>query len=1665
MSSSHSDSDAIVIGRNDVSNYNPDQILPEPPEVIKNLRVWLQPTTYDLESGEYRKHLSSHTPGTGEWIASNSTYDDWLKGQEQEFLWIKGIPGSGKSVLASRIVRDLSQNQPGTPVLYFFFRKIIDANHEPIALLRDWLDQLLLYSPPLQKQIKGYDENKQSVNSMSLESFWKDLRMALSGLRGKAFCIVDALDELDWHYWTFICALGEFGTWKPHKVKVLITSRLMPEMEPLMRDLNHSQIQLQSDMVDIDITTYVQMRLESSDISLGDQEIIRKAIPGQVHGIFLYAKLAMDAFLKPGADAKEVLRALPQEMSAIYSNPLREHSRRSGVPEDVHFLILQWITHPTRPLSLLEIDDIIKVTHCSLDNQDLNLSKDIARAACRPLLEILPDKTVRLIHHTLKEYLTDLNRNQNFGYQILTSGETNARLGLACLSYLQAGCLDEMTPEKDGLANFPSNKPRRGYKRLDTVEVNLKYPFLAYAASNWHVHLAKSTLEGYPQKEINQALQRFVDNPRWLKTWLEIRWDEGTGGVTPLHVAARYRLSEWVKHQLTVPDAAVDSVDVSGRSPLFWAAESGWESIVKALIDAGANPDRDENEGLKPLHRAASMNHAGVVKVLLEAGADPLTLKTKENSGNWCGNASRTKGHTPLMHACHHGYLEAVEAFLPFLHDTTALHRALAWAAERGQDKIVNRILAEPGVDINRKIRGGTPLFRACKSGSAETVLLLLKKGADVAIQCQQDEEFGGCNAPKYDSDSDSNSDSEESENTSDPRRRRDLTALYIACEGPTRPRRTRLTSDSQAAREVLEAFIECGGNIHERFSDGSTLLHAAKDNPVWTSLLLERSVDPNIADNKGHTPLHNPGNTDNICQLIEAGHADINEGVPSNGKTPLFFLLDRNATFLTLKFLEYDPDCKLVDSDGSGVLHVALGKSNPDAKIIKKLIEAGADANLRNKSDTTPIDVMKPSADYAKEIWDLLLSAGADINAKDKNGCTALFRMAESRTFDRQDPHKDIKVLIERGATLDTCDTKGRSLLHEAVRSHPGISKRLFQYQKNPRLDFLISLGLDPHVVDNDGNTLLHELSWHPSNFDNFTSVIPVWKQLLNLGLDPEKTNKKGRTPLHNLSCKARRGWGEPDAIYPMDLLISRVKAVDFADEDGITPLHIAVTTSEYHAKKLLDAGANPNAATNEGMTPLHLAVRSRQSNIVGLLLDSLCQSAGLEDARRGTWLADDCPLPVSGVNNEDKRGQTPLHYACTSGRPEGVAMLLKAGANSKASGLREACDLFEAEHALWDAPHRRAPEPGNGDATGLKLSDLSRPLFNGKNHLLKDTARLGEIIDMLLDRGADLSWPWEGRQWDEKLAGVSKTSLGCGDYTLRCWTEASQKRQLGPHRHRFQHEETTFDEYLFKYRDEAAITALRNYGGIKKGRPNRKLLWSTLKRRQYYLVEELFHCGVYFFAENQRLGLTGLEQLIRGGFKCLVKRIIQLEANRRQEDDVSRVEQNMTNPRTGLDSSWMRKKDSDKSSRLFILETIHMELPAFDVLCLLVEEFGADIDEMSFSAMKLGSHEMQTMQSALHMLATGNHWWHVAQALPYLIERGANVELRNDKGQTPLHIALECGEMIRTGPFHRDAACLFILRGEDANAVDTMGRTCLTYAGSDAEMIRLLAEHGANV
>ncbi|KAK5989437.1 hypothetical protein PT974_10956 [Cladobotryum mycophilum] len=379
--------DIVVIDRDDVSNYNPEQILPQSPQTIQEIRSWLQPTSYDLPSGEYRKHLASHVAGTGTWLTSSVTYKEWLQSAEHGLLWIKGIPGSGKSVTAANLIYDIA--------------------------------------------------------SLSMETLWRDLQMAFDGLSEKVFCVADALDEIDQGNDTFLQALDALGQWRPEKVKVLITSRPVPSVEGPLRKIPGLHLRLKENLVDVDIATYVQFALSNSKIPQSQWQTIADAVPGRANGLFLYAKLTMDAFLEPGADIDTVLSQLPADLNALYTDLLKEHGKRSRVPARVQHLILQSVTHTARPLRLLELAEMIRVSSPDGSTRDLKTTKDLIRAACGPLLEILPDETVSVIHHSFTEYLKDTTRSDDgLGYPVLQMGSTHAQLALACLRYLQAGCLD-----------------------------------------------------------------------------------------------------------------------------------------------------------------------------------------------------------------------------------------------------------------------------------------------------------------------------------------------------------------------------------------------------------------------------------------------------------------------------------------------------------------------------------------------------------------------------------------------------------------------------------------------------------------------------------------------------------------------------------------------------------------------------------------------------------------------------------------------------------------------------------------------------------------------------------------------------------------------------------------------------------------------------------------------------------------------------------------------------------------------------------------------------------------------------------------------------------------------------------------------------------------------
>ncbi|KAM7188754.1 Ankyrin repeat-containing domain protein [Rhypophila sp. PSN 637] len=122
--------------------------------------------------------------------------------------------------------------------------------------------------------------------------------------------------------------------------------------------------------------------------------------------------------------------------------------------------------------------------------------------------------------------------------------------------------------------------------------------------------------------------------------------------------------------------------------------------------------------------------------------------------------------------------------------------------------------------------------------------------------------------------------------------------------------------------------------------------------------------------------------------------------------------------------------------------------------------------------------------------------------------------------------------------------------------------------------------------------------------------------------------------------------------------------------------------------------------------------------------------------------------------------------------------------------------------------------------------------------------------------------------------------------------------------------------------------------------------------------------------------------------------------------------------------------------------------------MLRLLVEHLHAD----------QGQRDPGRIGRGLHHLAAGEHWWQVAEGLPYLIDRGADLELRDESQKTPLLVAL--GSVAPISLFASRAARKLIECGADVNATwPGTGKTCLSWAVHVIEMTRLLVSKGAIV
>ena len=311
--------------------------------------------------------------------------------------------------------------------------------------------------------------------------------------------------------------------------------------------------------------------------------------------------------------------------------------------------------------------------------------------------------------------------------------------------------------------------------------------------------------------------------------------------------------------------------------------------------------------------------------------------------------------------------------------------------------------------------------------------------------------------------------------------------------------------------------------------------------------------------------------NRDEVVDILLAAGADVN--LPTNeGKTPLRIAIELRYFKMGEKLLAAGANPNLT-KDGQSLLAVAFDilfkrpdglywKGDKNYDILYKLIDAGADVNIRNPAwdgKTLFLETILLSARIRMFTLDLatkVLEAGARVDDTLPNGRTALHLLCRG-SF--ESVSRILPLLLEKGADVNARDKNGGTPLHVlAEQGSAMILERLLE--KRPDVNAVLMKG---------GETPLFIACTY-----NHKHIV---EPLLAAGANPNIPNKKGETPLFWLventdelynenNENENENENEEDKAYVIGLSVDIVKVLlnagadrTIRDEDGRLPYKVA--------------------------------------------------------------------------------------------------------------------------------------------------------------------------------------------------------------------------------------------------------------------------------------------------------------------------------------------------------------------------------------------------------------------------------------------------------------------------------------------------------------------------
>jgi len=527
--------------------------------------------------------------------------------------------------------------------------------------------------------------------------------------------------------------------------------------------------------------------------------------------------------------------------------------------------------------------------------------------------------------------------------------------------------------------------------------------------------------------------------------------------------------------------------------------------------------------------------------------------------------------------------------------------------------------------------------------------------------------------------------------------------------------------------------------------------------------------------------------------------------------------------------------------------------------------------------------------------------------------------------------------------------------------------------------------------------------------------------KSLISAGADVNERGVWGTTPLHYASMEGH--------VEVAKLLISKGAYVNAPDGlDAMTPLHWAAGRGDKQTVEvLLSEGADINARNKGGRTPLFEAMKSSAADRKEIVELLVAKGAKVPALHLAAYMGDmekvrKCLQDGTDINSQEDFCCTALHAAANGGRKDVAEFLISRGADIDAKDTSGMTPLYYAAmHNYEDIADLLLAKGADVDAKDASNWTLL-------NYAMWDQS--DNAIRLLISKGANinakdingfcmLTWAiwWGGQDTVELLISKgadvnAEDNAGC---TPLYW--AAGRKDLVE---LLTAKGATISTIHLASRlgDLAKVKSLVEEGtdvnSKGKGSGDETPLFPAVRADNTDAAKFLIAKGADVNAKDKN-GQTPLHEACEHGRRDMVELLI-------------------------VEGADVNAKDNDGVTPLHIMFLTGRA--RLDVAELLIAK-GADVN----------AKETSTGRTPLYRAVEIGH----TQIVGFLIDKGADVNTKDNEGQTPLHGACKLG--------YKQMVELLIAKGADINAKDNKGQTALSLANEQGrtEIVELLKKRGA--